>query len=62
MYASNLLKKTNELLEVVSQIGEKHHATNAHMSLAWMINKYDFCMFYYKSLYVLFLYQMNNYF
>ena len=36
------IKKTNELLEVVSQIGEKHHATNAQMSLAWMINKYDF--------------------
>ena len=37
-----VLKKTNELLEIVSQIGEKHQATNAQMSLAWMINKYDF--------------------
>ena len=36
------ISETNELLEVVSQIGEKHHATNAQMSLAWMINKYDF--------------------
>ena len=36
------IKKTNELLDVVSQIGEKHQATNAQMSLAWMINKYDF--------------------
>lgn len=36
------VKKTDELLEVVSAIGEKHHATDAQMSLAWMINKYDF--------------------
>lgn len=41
-YSEEGIKKTNELLEVVSQIGEKHHATNAQMSLAWMINKYDF--------------------
>lgn len=36
------VKKTDELLEVVSAIGEKHHATDAQMSLAWMISKYDF--------------------
>lgn len=36
------IKKTNELLEVVSEIGKQHHATDAQMSLAWMINKYDF--------------------
>ena len=41
-YSEEGIKKTNELLEVVSQIGEKHHATNAQMSLAWMVNKYDF--------------------
>ena len=41
-YSEEGIKKTNELLEVVLQIGEKHHATNAQMSLAWMINKYDF--------------------
>lgn len=41
-YKEEEIKKTNELLDVVSQIGEKHQATNAQMSLAWMINKYDF--------------------
>ena len=41
-YKEEEIKKTNELLNVVSQIGEKHQATNAQMSLAWMINKYDF--------------------
>ena len=41
-YSDEGIKKTNELLEVVSQIGEIHHATNAQVSLAWMINKYDF--------------------
>ena len=28
-YSEEGIKKTNELLEVVSKIGEKHHATNA---------------------------------
>ena len=41
-YTDEGIKKTNELLEVVSKIGKKRHATNAQMSLAWMINKYDF--------------------
>lgn len=41
-YSDEGIKKTEELLEVVSKIGKKHHATNAQMSLAWMINKYDF--------------------
>ena len=41
-YSEEGIKKTNELLDVVSKIGEKHQATNAQMSLAWMINKYDF--------------------
>jgi len=41
-YSDEGIKKTNELLEVVNVIGEKHKATSAQMSLAWMINKYDF--------------------
>lgn len=41
-YSDEGIKKTNELLEVVNVIGEKHQATSAQMSLAWMINKYDF--------------------
>lgn len=41
-YTEEGIKKSNELLDVVSKIGEKHQATNAQMSLAWMINKYDF--------------------
>ncbi|WP_294580882.1 aldo/keto reductase [uncultured Thomasclavelia sp.] len=41
-YSDEGIKKTNELLEVVNEIGEKHHANSAQMSLAWMINKYDF--------------------
>lgn len=41
-YSDEGIKKTNELLEVVNAIGEKHNANSAQMSLAWMINKYDF--------------------
>jgi len=41
-YSDEGIKKTNELLEVVNTIGEKHNANSAQMSLAWMINKYDF--------------------
>ena len=41
-YSDEGINKTNELLEVVNVIGEKHQATSAQMSLAWMINKYDF--------------------
>ncbi len=40
-YSDEGIKKTNELLEVVGRIGQKHSATNAQMSLAWMINKFD---------------------
>lgn len=41
-YSEEGIQKTNELLEVVNRIGDKHNATSAQMSLAWMINKYDF--------------------
>lgn len=41
-YSDEGIKKTNELLEVVNAICEKHNANSAQMSLAWMINKYDF--------------------
>jgi len=41
-YSDEGIKKTNELLKVINKIGEKHHANSAQMSLAWMINKYDF--------------------
>lgn len=41
-YSDEGIKKTNELLEVVDKIGAKHNANSAQMSLAWMINKYDF--------------------
>lgn len=41
-YSEEGIKKTNELLDVVNEIGGKHNATSAQMSLAWMINKYDF--------------------
>lgn len=41
-YSDEGIKKTNELLEVVDRIGAKHNANSAQMSLAWMINKYDF--------------------
>lgn len=41
-YSDEGIKKTNELLEVVDKIGAKHNANSARMSLAWMINKYDF--------------------
>ncbi len=40
-YSAEGIQKTNELLGVVSEIGKKHLASNAQMSLAWMINKYD---------------------
>ncbi len=40
-YSAEGIQKTNELLDVVSEIGKKHLASNAQMSLAWMINKYD---------------------
>lgn len=41
-YTEEGIQKTNELLEVVNRIGDAHNATSAQMSLAWMINKYDF--------------------
>ncbi|WP_296877425.1 aldo/keto reductase [Thomasclavelia sp.] len=41
-YSDEGIQKTNELLAVVDQIGQAHNATSAQMSLAWMINKYDF--------------------
>ena len=41
-YSDEGIKKTNELLVVVDKIGAKHNANSAQMSLAWMINKYDF--------------------
>lgn len=41
-YSDEGIKKTNELLEVVNQIGQIHQANSAQMSLAWMMNKYDF--------------------
>ena len=41
-YSDEGIKKTNELLEVVDKIGAKHNANSPQMSLAWMINKYDF--------------------
>lgn len=41
-YTDEGIKKTNELLEVVNEIGKKYNATSAQMSLAWMISKYDF--------------------
>ena len=40
-YSDEGIKKTNELLEVVDEIGNEHQATSAQMSLAWMINKFD---------------------
>ena len=41
-YSDEGIQKTNKLLEVVNEIGQKHHANSAQMSLAWMLNKYDF--------------------
>ncbi|MBO6048115.1 MAG: aldo/keto reductase [Erysipelotrichaceae bacterium] len=41
-YTEEGIKKTNELLEVVSQIAQAHNATNAQISLAWMICKKPF--------------------
>ncbi len=40
-YTEEGVRKTQELLDVVSAVGQKHQATDAQMSLAWMINKYD---------------------
>lgn len=41
-YSEEVIRKTNELLEVVNEIADKHNATPAQISLAWMICKYDF--------------------
>ena len=41
-YSEEGIRKTNELLEVVNEIADKHNATPAQISLAWMICKYDF--------------------
>lgn len=41
-YSEEGIRKTNELLEVVNEIGKRHGANSAQMSLAWMMNKYDF--------------------
>ena len=41
-YSDEGIKKTNHLLEKVNEIGKKHNASSAQMSLAWMISKYDF--------------------
>lgn len=41
-YTEEGIQKTNELLEVVNKIAQKHHATPAQISLAWMICKHDF--------------------
>ena len=41
-YSDEGIRKTNELLEVVNEIADKHNATPAQISLAWMISKYDF--------------------
>lgn len=41
-YSDEGIRKTNELLEVVNEIADKHNATPAQISLAWMICKYDF--------------------
>lgn len=40
-YSQTGMMKTNQLLEVVNQIAQKYHATNAQVSLAWMIHKFD---------------------
>lgn len=41
-YSDEGIRKTNELLEVVNEIADKHNATPAQISLAWMICKNDF--------------------
>ncbi len=41
-YSDEGIRKTNELLEGVNEIADKHNATPAQISLAWMICKYDF--------------------
>ncbi|MDD8049199.1 MAG: aldo/keto reductase [Thomasclavelia sp.] len=41
-YTKEGIAKTNQLLEVIKEIGENHNCTDAQVSLAWMINKYDF--------------------
>lgn len=39
-YSQTGMIKTNALLEVISQVAKKHHATNAQISLAWMLHKF----------------------
>lgn len=39
-YSQTGMIKTNQLLEVINQIAQKYHATNAQVSLAWMIHKF----------------------
>ena len=39
-YSQTGMIKTNALLEIVSQVAKKYHATNAQISLAWMLHKF----------------------
>ena len=39
-YSQTGMIKTNALLEVISQVAKKYHATNAQISLAWMLHKF----------------------
>ena len=39
-YSQTGMIKTNALLEVISQVAKKYHATNAQISLAWMLYKF----------------------
>lgn len=39
-YSQTDMIKTNALLEVISQVAKKYHATNAQISLAWMLHKF----------------------
>lgn len=40
-YSETGIVKTNQLLEVISKMSEQYQATNAQISLAWMLGKFD---------------------
>lgn len=43
-YSEEGMKKTNEIVEFLETLAQKHQATPAQISLAWMINKKDFIL------------------
>ena len=40
-YSETGMIKTNQLLKIVSELAKKYNATNAQISLAWMLSKFD---------------------